>query len=366
MTGTSRKTDDLVPGDDLQFIDGDQDPGETVTSAPGSAMDVKQNTRNEICTECVFDSSRWTRQDAIRTIEHAADLVGYATEGFAHEHWNTRARSDMWSIAEYVDHVRMVIEIHRLGCATAQTQPNAELPTVEPEPVSRAPTIHEPEALVAALAQEARAAQRFFLGLDGDQWSQGLMVAGSLWTCDYSLTHIGHELLHHLGDIAAIRNLFEDPVGPLEGSVAQVNGSNGGVPKEAMPTATVGLGGLEGDRQATRRHHGRPWQAVCLYSADIIDALQQEGHPITAGDVGENLTLQAIDWSALRAGLVVVIGDVSLRLSSPAAPCSKTSYAFSDGNHMRMDHHRHPGWARWYASVLRGGTIRPGDRVEVS
>jgi MOSC domain-containing protein YiiM len=27
---------------------------------------------------------------------------------------------------------------------------------------------------------------------------------------------------------------------------------------------------------------------------------------------------------------------------------------------------KHPGWSRWYASVLDGGVIRPGDTVVVS
>lgn len=133
-----------------------------------------------------------------------------------------------------------------------------------------------------------------------------------------------------------------------------------------MQSAVVGPSGIEGDRQATRRHHARPWQALCLYSTHVIDALASEGHPISPGLVGENLTLSGLDWSALRAGLVVTIGDVRMRLSSPAAPCTKTSGSFADCNHVRMAHELHPGWGRWYASVLSGGTIHPGDTVTVT
>ncbi len=318
----------------------------------------------ETCDECVFDASRWTRQDAIRTVEHAADLVGFATEGLASELWNTRPEPDIWSIAEYTDHIRQVFEIHRIGCATALETPDLELPAIEPEPVSSKPAAHDPAALLAALDEQGNAVRDLFLGMHGEDWSKGLVVGGFRWSCHYSLTHLCHDLLHHLGDIASIRHALGDTI-ELHGTVSQINGSNGGVPKQPMLTGTVDPAGLEGDRQATRRHHGRPWQAVCLYSAEVIDAFAAEGHPIGYGTVGENLTLSGVDWSALRAGLTVSVGDVVLRLSSPAAPCSKTSYAFADRDHMRMDHERHPGWARWYASVVRGGTLEPGDLVRI-
>lgn len=41
----------------------------------------------ETCDECQFDASRWSRQDAIRTVEHAADLVNSAVEGLAPNEW---------------------------------------------------------------------------------------------------------------------------------------------------------------------------------------------------------------------------------------------------------------------------------------
>ncbi|NIR36943.1 MAG: hypothetical protein GWO22_13435, partial [Actinobacteria bacterium] len=38
------------------------------------------------------------------------------------------------------------------------------------------------------------------------------------------------------------------------GTVVQLSRSGGGVPKTPVPAAAVGLRGLEGDRQAVRRH----------------------------------------------------------------------------------------------------------------
>ncbi len=173
-----------------------------------------------------------------------------------------------------------------------------------------------------------------------------------------------HALMHRLDGLAAERRLA-DPVEPMAGTVAGVHASDGGVPKRPIPSATVDASGIVGDRQETRRHHGRPWQALCLYSAEVIDALAAEGHPIAPGAIGENLTIAGVDWARLRGGLTVEIGDVRLRLSSPAAPCLKIGDSFTGRAFDRVDHVAHPGWARWYASVLGGGVISAGDPVTV-
>jgi MOSC domain-containing protein YiiM len=174
-----------------------------------------------------------------------------------------------------------------------------------------------------------------------------------------------HALMHRLAELASMRRSRE-PFEPMSGRVDSVHASGGGVPKPSIPIADIGPGGIDGDVQGNRTHHGRPWQAICLYSAERIADLAGEGHPIVAGGVGENLTLSGLDWSRLRGGLTVTIGDVVLRTSAPAAPCRKIGANFADGDWSRIDHVGQPGWARWYASVLHGGRVRPGDPVVVT
>ena len=136
--------------------------------------------------------------------------------------------------------------------------------------------------------------------------------------------------------------------------------------------------GVIGDVQGNRKNHGRPWQAICLYSSDLLADLRSEGHPVEAGGTGENLTMSGIDWSRMRGGLTVTIasagvnsgagasGGVVLRTSGPAAPCHKIGDCFSERHWNRIDHTERPGWARWYASVLAGGTIAPGDTITIT
>ncbi|HJR38670.1 MAG TPA: MOSC domain-containing protein, partial [Nocardioidaceae bacterium] len=144
-----------------------------------------------------------------------------------------------------------------------------------------------------------------------------------------------------------------------------LSASDGGVPKRPVKVAEVGDRGLVGDRQADRRNHGRPLQALCLWSTEVIQALQAEGHPIEPGAAGENVTISGIDWSTLRTGVQLLIGDVLAEVSAYATPCAKNAAWFADREFRRMDHDRHPGWSRVYAWVREPGTIRLGDAAVV-
>jgi MOSC domain-containing protein YiiM len=143
------------------------------------------------------------------------------------------------------------------------------------------------------------------------------------------------------------------------GEIVRVNVSNGGVPKAAVPSARIDVSGIVGDRQLTRYHHGRPWQALCLWSAEVVDALAAEGHPIAYGSAGENLTLRGIPWDRVQAGVQLRLGSVLAECTLWALPCKKNAPFFLNGEFERMHHSRGP-WSRMYARVLEPGEVQPG------
>lgn len=146
------------------------------------------------------------------------------------------------------------------------------------------------------------------------------------------------------------------------GVVSSLHAGAGGVPKPAVSSVEVDLGGVVGDRQATRRHHGAPWQALCLWSVEVIGSLVSDGHPIAAGYAGENVTVAGLDWSDVRPGVHLRVGTVLCRSSSFAVPCRQNAPWFADRDYGRI-HHRHGPVSRIYATVLEPGRITVGDEV---
>ena len=149
--------------------------------------------------------------------------------------------------------------------------------------------------------------------------------------------------------------------------VHQINVSDGGIPKQPVLEAKVTELGIAGDRQRNLKVHGGPGRAVCLFSLELIERLQDEGHSIDAGSAGENLTLSGLEWEKLTPGTELSIGpDVRLELTSYCAPCEWNARWFRDGEFVRISQKRNPGWSRLYARVLSEGIVRPGDEVVVT
>lgn len=149
--------------------------------------------------------------------------------------------------------------------------------------------------------------------------------------------------------------------------VHQISVSDGGVPKRPVFEARVTTLGVEGDRQRNLKVHGGPDRAVCLFSLELIERLQDEGHPIDAGWAGENLTLAGLEWDLIRPGVVLAIGpEVRLEVTSYTGPCSHNARWFREGDYQRISQAKNPGWGRVYAKVLREGTVKPGDVVEIT
>jgi MOSC domain-containing protein YiiM len=149
----------------------------------------------------------------------------------------------------------------------------------------------------------------------------------------------------------------------LLGQIVGIHISKGGVPKQSIQRAKVGIGGIEGDVQRARQHHGRPWQALCLWADETLLKLQGEGHRIERGSAGENLTLSGIDWTQATCGSLLVCGELVAELTLFTLPCSKNARWFRDGDFNRMHHAAEPGVSRMYASVLVPGVVCVGDSV---
>ncbi len=151
------------------------------------------------------------------------------------------------------------------------------------------------------------------------------------------------------------------------GAVVSINISPGGVPKGRVAVAKVSRLGLQNDDHHDKKGHGGPERAVCVYALERIHALQAEGHPIEIGTVGENVTVEGIDWDLVVPGSRIRLGDqVLLEVASYTDPCKTIRASFIDGKFVRISQKLHPGWSRVYTRVLSEGEIRSGDAVELA
>ncbi|MEM7795576.1 MAG: MOSC domain-containing protein [Cyanobacteria bacterium P01_C01_bin.118] len=148
--------------------------------------------------------------------------------------------------------------------------------------------------------------------------------------------------------------------------ITHINISDGGTPKLPIPAVQITPGGLIGDRQRNLKYHGGPDRAVCLWSTEIIQTLQTEGHPIAPGSAGENITITGLPWENLGPNIQLHLGNtVCIEITDYAAPCRHIGKYFSDRRYSRISQKHYPGVSRLYARVLTPGLVQVGHSVKM-
>ncbi len=319
----------------------------------------------ETCEFCGFDSALYGRADTVSSQRPIAPILGSAIEGLSTEVLDRRPDPETWSIGEYVDHIREVAFAIRFVMEAALAEPGVDLG--DPPDMGLVPEVRiiDVRGALQRVADEFESIHDLLRGLDDEQWGRTAVIGGEIRTIGWLARHVLHDAFHHLADIGRIRQQFGFGASPDRGTVAGIHTSGGGVPKLPVESAAIGPSGVEGDSQDDRLHHGRPIQAVCLWSADVIAELQTEGHPIVAGAAGENVTIAGVTWAEIRPGTILQVSAIPMLVTAFAIPCGKNAQWFQDRNVNRILHDDHPGWSRVYAIALGSGEVRPGDPVLV-
>ena len=152
----------------------------------------------------------------------------------------------------------------------------------------------------------------------------------------------------------------------MSGVVVSINVSpEGGVPKLPVRSAILRKEGVHGDKQNDLRHHGGPERAVSIYSMEMIEHLIGEGHPISQGSTGENITIRGLDWQLMKPGTVLRIGDACVEITTPATPCATIKESFKNGGFSRISEKHNPGSSRWYGRILTEALVELGDDVSI-
>ncbi len=129
-----------------------------------------------------------------------------------------------------------------------------------------------------------------------------------------------------------------------------------GIPKLAQLSVTLVEDlGVEGDR-----HAGSRTRQVSLMEQEVLDSLAADGMAVGPGVLGENLTVRGMSLNNLPIGSRLRIGPEALiEVTAPRTPCMT----------LRPVDPRLPaslfGRCGLLGKVVTGGTIRPGDTVEL-
>ncbi|MGI9156065.1 MAG: MOSC domain-containing protein [Marmoricola sp.] len=137
--------------------------------------------------------------------------------------------------------------------------------------------------------------------------------------------------------------------------------------------------GVEGDAHAgvTVQHLSRvardPSQPnlrqVHLVHAELLDEMAGNGHDVTPGNLGENVTTRGIDLLAFPAGTLLRLGeDAEVMVTGLRNPCRQIE-AFEEGLLVEVLDRADDGSVVRKAGVMgvvtRGGLVRPGDPIDV-
>src|SRR5689334_17837664 len=113
--------------------------------------------------------------------------------------------------------------------------------------------------------------------------------------------------------------------------------------------------GLEGDR-----HAGRELRQVSILNAETVDELASAGMPVEPGILGENITVSELPVMELADGARLRVGaEAELEITGDRPACRELLGVHKDALKAMI------GRTGKMARVVRGGTVRPGDEVEL-
>ena len=146
----------------------------------------------------------------------------------------------------------------------------------------------------------------------------------------------------------------------MSATVAQINVSDGGMPKLPVAEARVTINGLIGDRQKHTQFHGGPKRAVCIYSEELYEWLR-DSHEIdlTSGQLGENFTTRGLNLGGLKPSDRLSVGDCVIEITGVRIPCNQLRKWDEDLPELIV------GRSGWVAKVILEGTVRSGDPIRL-
>jgi MOSC domain-containing protein YiiM len=113
--------------------------------------------------------------------------------------------------------------------------------------------------------------------------------------------------------------------------------------------------GLEGDA------HAGPWhRQVSFLAAESIDKSRNSGLDVSFGDFAENIATSGVEWRSLPVGVRLKLGESAIvEITQIGKECHNKCAIYYMAGDCIMPREG------IFAKVIKGGTIKPGDRILV-
>ena len=112
--------------------------------------------------------------------------------------------------------------------------------------------------------------------------------------------------------------------------------------------------GIIGDAHAGEWH-----RQVSLLAHESIEKMQRMGLTVDSGDFAENITTSGIELFSIPVGTRLMIGETLLEVTQIGKECHTRCAIFYQAGDCVMPKEG------IFVRVIRGGTVKAGDRVEI-
>ncbi|MBW1781938.1 MAG: MOSC domain-containing protein [Deltaproteobacteria bacterium] len=131
--------------------------------------------------------------------------------------------------------------------------------------------------------------------------------------------------------------------------------------KKGTPKSTVAEAHLIRDHGVEGDAHAGPWhRQVSFLGAERIEDARNQGLDVAFGSFAENIATRGLDWKGVPVGTRMHIGDTALvEITQKGKECHNRCAIYYQAGDCIMPREG------VFGRVVKGGTIRCGDRVRI-
>ncbi|PHS12687.1 MAG: hypothetical protein COA78_07825 [Blastopirellula sp.] len=144
----------------------------------------------------------------------------------------------------------------------------------------------------------------------------------------------------------------------IEGTVAGVCISEGGIPRRMVDQIQIEAGGIIEDGHRFEEHSTAK-RAVSLFDMELYSTASGESESCEPGSAGENIALRGVLLYKYAVGTTIQVGEVQLKIERIWVPC----YTRSESTNKVVANKANA--AGCFASVIVPGVVKAGVAVAI-